>query len=338
MGTLARYNLDVVLVFGGAGYIGSHMAKLLRQQKIPHLVADNLEKGYRQAVGNSDFQMADLREVSTLDSLFTKPIDAVILFAGYTSVGESMKVPGKYFHNNVTGCINLFEAMNRNQCKKLIFSSTAAVYGEPQDIPIPENHPQTPTNPYGESKLAVERIMSWYAKTQGFDAVALRYFNAAGCDPEGEIGEYHDPEEHLIPVAIEANLGIRSELTIFGDDYPTPDGTCIRDYIHVCDLVDAHLLALESLNEAGRFRAYNLGNGYGFSVKQVIDTVGKVAGSPVPHKIGDRRPGDPARLVASSQKAIRELGWEPRYPDLESIVAHTYAWRKKHPNGYDPNF
>jgi len=260
-----------------------------------------------------------------------------MLFAGYTSVPESVQFPEKYFSNNLIGAYNLLETMRKYGTKNVIFSSSAAVYGEPSNIPIPEDHPTNPTNPYGETKLCVEKLLHWESLAHGLRAISLRYFNAAGADPEGEIGEDHRPETHLIPLAIDAALGRRKALTIFGDDYETPDGTCIRDYIHVSDLAEAHLLALEKLNqmENPSHKAINLGSEHGFSVKEVIDTVERVSGKKVPHEVGPRRPGDPGRLVASSRLAKSFLGWKPKYESLETIVEHALSWRLCHPNGYE---
>ncbi|MCH8274857.1 MAG: UDP-glucose 4-epimerase GalE [Armatimonadetes bacterium] len=326
----------MVLVLGGAGFVGSHVAKLLRRREIPHLVADNLENGHRAAASDSPFRRCDLRNPDDLRALFEEDeFDCVLLFAGYISVGESVREPERYFRNNVGGALNLLEAMKEARIERLIFSSSAAVYGEPQDVPIPEGHPTHPANPYGETKLAVERMLHSFGKAHGLRSISLRYFNAAGADPEGELGEDHRPEEHLIPLAIDAALGRREKLVIFGDDYDTPDGTCIRDFIHVTDLAEAHLLAMAALDDApAGHTAFNLGSERGFSVKEVVDAVGRVCGSPVPHETGLRRPGDPARLVASCGRARKELEWEPRYSDLETVVRHAWEWRERHPDGY----
>ncbi|HWP30155.1 MAG TPA: UDP-glucose 4-epimerase GalE [Fimbriimonadales bacterium] len=328
----------MILVLGGAGFVGSHVAKALRQKNLPHLVADNLEKGHLEAIGKSPFEKTDIRNPAELDALFSRfSFESVMLFAGYTSVPESVQFPDLYFSNNFIGAFNLLDSMRKHDVKRIIFSSSAAVYGEPRSIPIPEDHPTNPTNPYGETKLAVERLLHWESVAYGLKAISLRYFNAAGADPEGEIGEDHRPETHLIPLAIDAALGRCDALTIFGDDYDTPDGTCIRDYIHVSDLADAHLLALEKLSQTENpcHKAINLGSEHGFSVKDVVDTVERVSGRKVPYKIGPRRPGDPARLVASSRLAKSFLGWKPRYDDLETIVEHAFSWRSCHPNGYE---
>lgn len=327
----------MVMVLGGAGYIGSHMAKLLRMRNVEHFVADNLENGHLAAVGESEFEQVDIRDAESLDNVFARRrIESVILFAGYISVGESMREPGKYFENNVSGCVNILRAMEKHGSKNIIFSSTAAVYGEPEYVPIDENHRKNPTNVYGESKLMMEDMLQWYARQKGFRAISLRYFNAAGADPQGELGEDHRPEEHLIPATIEAAMGRRDKLTIFGDDYPTPDGTCVRDYIHVWDLAEAHLLALESFGgaEEGIAKAFNLGSGTGFSVREVIETVSSVAGTEVPYEVGPRRTGDPARLIASSEQIRSELGWQPQFDNIERMVSDAWNWRRAHPEGY----
>jgi UDP-glucose 4-epimerase len=327
----------MVLVLGGAGYIGSHMAKLLRNRGIPHIVGDNLSRGHREAVKDSAFAEIELRDTDALTEIMqSRGITLVILFAGKTSVGESMRSPADYFENNVGGSSSLLKAMDVSGVRNIIFSSSAAVYGEPSSIPIEENHPANPTNVYGETKLMTERMLNWYSRTKGFKAVCLRYFNAAGADPEGEIGEDHSPEEHLIPAAIEAAMGKREKLTIFGDDYDTVDGTCVRDYVHVWDLADAHALALNSFEfiADGGFSVYNLGSGDGYTVKQVMQTVAEVSGKEVPHIIGGRRPGDPAKLVASSGRIIDELGWSPVFGNLKTIVEHAWKWHTSHPNGY----
>lgn len=327
----------MVAVFGGAGYVGSHVAKLLRQKGVDHVVADNFESGHRAAVEPSPFVECDLRSPESISSVFARyPTDCVMLFAGYTSVGESVRRPERYFENNVIGALNLIKAALEAGARRFVFSSSAAVYGEPEQVPIPEDHPTNPTNPYGETKLIIERALKWFGRAHDLASISLRYFNAAGCDPEGELGEDHHPEEHLIPVAIDAALARREPLTVFGSDYPTPDGTCIRDYVHVTDLAEAHLLAMVALTDQAGTTAgvYNLGSERGFSVKEVVETVAAVTGKPVPHNIGPRREGDPARLVASCERIRAELGWKPQYPDLETIVRHAYEWRLAHPTGY----
>ncbi len=318
----------MVLVVGGAGFVGSHVAKLLRKQGTPHVIADNLSSGHREAVLGSEFAHCDLRDpADAARRRPPQPAEEIMLCAGSISVGESVRDPDIYYKNNLGAAINLLSAAKKT-VKKVVFSSTAAVYGEPTQIPIAEQHPTIPKNPYGETKLAIERLLQWYAAAYEFEAVSLRYFNAAGADPEGELGEDHDPEEHLIPLAIDAALGRRPPLTVFGDDYPTHDGTCIRDYIHVQDLAAAHLLAMEHPCPP----AINLGTGRGHSVNEIIRAVERVVG-PVPHEFGPRREGDPAQLVASSQLAKRALGWEPEN-SLEQIVTHAYEWRKAHAQGY----
>jgi UDP-glucose 4-epimerase len=328
----------MILVLGGAGYIGSHVAKLLRKRNIPHVIADNLEKGHRSACGESTFVQVDVRDANDINDCVSslKP-DGVMHFASYISVGESMKQPDNYIANNFGGSKNLLNAMAETGVKKIIFSSSAAVYGEPDEIPISEDHSMNPTNTYGQTKKDVEELLQDFGRRNLVRSVSLRYFNAAGADPEGELGEDHRPEEHLIPIAIDAALGRRNELAVFGNDYETKDGSCIRDYIHVTDLAEAHLLAWESLEDETRLpvRTYNLGSENGFSVFEVIEVVEQVTGLKVPYKIGERREGDPARLVASCQKIKRELGWSPRYPELATIVQHAFSWREKHPNGYD---
>lgn len=326
----------MILVVGGAGYIGSHMLKLLREEKEEHIVFDNFEQGHRSALqGSSSFQ-GDLRNPNDLLRVFEKhpDIDIVMHFAAYISVGESVREPSKYWHNNVAGVLNLVDAMRFAKVNKLVFSSTAAIFGEPQYVPIDEIHPKSPTSPYGQTKLAVEKMLSDFDRGYGLNAVCLRYFNAAGADPSGQIGEDHEPEEHLIPVAILAALGKRPAMKVFGTDYETVDGTCVRDYVHILDLAKAHLLAVRHLRSGGESRQYNLGNGKGFSVRQVLDTTEKVIGMPVPREDGPRRPGDPATLIASSEKISKDWGWKPEYPDLETIVRHAWEWHRGHPEGY----
>jgi len=259
----------------------------------------------------------------------------VMHFAAYTYVGESVTEPGKYWENNTSAVLALLEIMREREIKKFIFSSTCATFGEPQRIPLTEDHPQNPISPYGQTKLAVEMILKDFDHAYGLRSVALRYFNAAGADPNGAIGEDHRPEAHLIPNAIFAATGKKPPLTIFGNDYDTPDGTCIRDYIHVVDLAQAHALAITHLRSGGDSRFYNLGNGNGYSVAEVIQTIEEVSGMPVPHTIGPRRPGDPARLIGSSAKVKADWNWDPEYPDLRSIIEHAWAWHSRHPNGYE---
>lgn len=326
---------QMILVIGGAGYIGSHMCKLLRENGEEHLVMDNLEQGHRAAIEGSPFVEADLRSSQDLDRVLGEnDIDVVMHFAAYISVGESVREPHKYWDNNTCGVLTLLERMRAHGINRFVFSSTAAIFGEPQYVPIDEEHPKNPTSPYGDSKLAVERILDSYDRAYEFRSVCLRYFNAAGAAPSGEIGEDHHPEEHLIPVAILAALRRRPQMKIFGTDYDTPDGTCVRDYIHILDLAQAHLLAVRHLRNGGPSRRYNLGNGQGFSVKEIIDTTSRVIGTPVPYDVGPRRPGDPAKLIASSQKIRDDWGWTPQHPQVEEIIEHAWNWHRTHPDGY----
>lgn len=315
-----------VLVVGGAGYIGSHMVKALLEGGYDTTIFDNLSAGHRDAVLGGRFVQGDLADTAALDAVFAAGrFDAVMNFAGSIQVGESVQKPGLYYRNNVANTINLLEAMVRHEVRHLVFSSTAAIFGEPAYVPIDEKHPAQPVNPYGRGKLMVEQMLADFDHAYGLKSACLRYFNAAGADPEGRIGERHEPETHLIPIALEVALGKRAQLAVYGDDYDTPDGTCIRDYIHVDDLCQAHLRALEALQRNGGSLAVNLGNGQGFSVREVIDTVRAVTGHAVPVRIEARRAGDPARLIADSMRARQELGWTPRYPGLQDIVDH--AWR-----------
>ncbi|SCZ67400.1 UDP-glucose 4-epimerase GalE [Thiohalomonas denitrificans] len=318
-----------ILVVGGAGYIGSHMVKLLADAGHDVVVVDNLTAGYRDAVIAGDFIQADLADRASLDTVLgSGSFDGVMHFASYIQVGESVTAPAKYYQNNVANTLNLLDAMVEYGIRNFIFSSTAAVFGEPDYIPLDELHPKNPVNPYGRTKLMVEQILKDYDTAYGLKSVCLRYFNAAGAHPEGLLGERHDPETHLIPLVLQAASGRRDAIKVFGQDYPTPDGTCIRDYIHVMDLCDAHLLALEKLITHGKSEAFNLGNGNGFSVQEVIDTAEKVSGREIPVIAAERRSGDPARLVADSRKARELLGWEPHHADLAQIVAHAWEWEK----------
>ncbi|MBW8349459.1 UDP-glucose 4-epimerase GalE [Bacillus sp. IITD106] len=325
-----------ILVCGGAGYIGSHAVAELLARGEDVVVIDNLQKGHSAALlDGAVFYDGDLRDEPFLDLVFTEnKIDSIMHFAADSLVGESVQKPLQYYDNNVGGAISLVKAMNKYNVKNIVFSSTAAVYGEPEEMPIQESAVTAPTNPYGETKLAIEKMLKWCEQAYGIHYVVLRYFNVAGTHSNGIIGEDHTPETHLIPIILEAALGKRDEIAIFGDDYDTPDGTCIRDYIHVMDLVEAHILAIEKLRKTGESGTYNLGNGNGFSVKEVIDTARKVTGKEIPEKVAPRRAGDPAKLVASSEKAKKELGWNPKYDSLESMIESAWAWFQKHPNGY----
>lgn len=324
-----------VLVTGGAGYIGSHTVAALLEKGEEVIVLDNLETGHREAVLGGHFIQGDIRDKDTLTTLFkSHSIDAVIHFAAYSLVGESMIKPGKYYDNNVGGTRCLLDAMIEHDVKKIVFSSTAAVYGEPKQIPIHESDETDPKNAYGETKLSMEKMMKWYEAAHDLKFISLRYFNAAGAHQNGIIGEDHQPETHLIPLVLQTALGKRESISIFGDDYPTEDGTCIRDYIHVSDLADAHVLAVERLRKQKQSATYNLGNGKGFSVKEVIDLARKVTGREIAVKVDARRPGDPAVLVASSEKCRKELGWNPSRSTLENILSSAWKWHVEHPEGY----
>lgn len=317
----------MILVVGGAGYIGSHMVKRLARAGFDVLTLDNLSTGHRDAVLAGAFVLADLADRRALDALFSSHrVEAVMHFASFIQVGESVRDPAKYYGNNVAHTLNLLDAMVRHGVLRFIFSSSAAVYGDPVAVPIPETHPKAPINPYGRSKWMIEQVLADYEHAYGLRSVSLRYFNAAGADPEGELGERHEPETHLIPLVLAAAHGKIPQVTVFGRDYPTPDGTCIRDYVHVADLCDAHLAALEYLLGGGATRAYNLGNGQGYSVAEVIDAARRVTGRDIPVVEGVRRQGDPPRLVADSRRARADLSWSPRYPDLDTLVAHAWAW------------
>lgn len=316
----------MILVTGGAGYIGSHTVRRLRKKGYDVVVYDNLSKGHRWAVKDAELVVGDILDYARVCEVIKKyGIDSVIHFAAYSLVGESMQNPQMYYVNNVSGTISLLRAMINCGVKKIVFSSTAAVYGEPEEVPIKENSRLNPTNVYGRTKLMIESILRDYDMAYGLKYVALRYFNAAGADDKGDIGEDHTPETHLIPLVLKAAKGEREDIKIFGTDYDTPDGTCVRDYIHVNDLADAHVLALESLKE-GRSNVYNLGNGNGFSVKQVIEVAEKVTGKSINKVESDRRPGDPAVLIASSEKIRKELGWRPVYTNLEKIIQTAWNW------------
>lgn len=318
-----------ILVCGGAGYVGSHMLRWLVERGHSVTVLDNLSTGHREAVRWGEFVQADLLDPATLETVFAgRCFDAVMHFCARSLVSESVAQPYIYYANNVVGTLHLLEAMRRHGVSKLVFSSTAAVFGHPVQERIDEDHPRVPINPYGSSKLMVERILSDAADAHGLRSVALRYFNAAGASPEGEIGESHQPETHLIPNAVRAALGTGPGLKVFGSDYPTPDGTCIRDYVHVDDLAQAHEQALTYLDARPGAHAFNLGNGRGFSVREVIDTTSRVVGTAVPYEFAPRRAGDPSILVASSERARRELGWSPGYTSLESIIETALHWHR----------
>jgi UDP-glucose-4-epimerase GalE len=326
-----------VLVAGGAGYIGSHAVKLLRAAGEQVVVYDDLSAGHREAVriAGAPLEQGDIRDAARLAGVMRAyDVDAVMHFAALLSVGESVTDPAAYYDNNVTGTLAVLRAMVAAGVKHVIFSSTAATFGNPVETPITEDHPQRPINAYGETKLAVERALPHFERAYGIHWTALRYFNAAGADPDGGLGEDHDPEIHVIPRAVDAALG-RDSFAIYGDDYDTPDGTCLRDYVHVTDLAAAHRLALESLRAGGESAAYNLGNGQPISVREVIAAVERVSGRKVPVGRGARRPGDPAVLYASSERIRRRLGWRPAYEDIEVIVETAYRWREAHPHGYE---
>ncbi len=322
-------------VIGGAGYIGSLMVKRLLAMGERPVVFDNLSRGQRAAVRGAELVEGDLRRPADLAAFFAAyPIECVMHFAALASVAESVRAPELYYDNNVVGCVHLLAAMRAHGVSRLIFSSTAATYGEPDAVPITEDHPQRPTNPYGETKRVMEQMLRWHYGAYGLSSVTLRYFNAAGADPQGELGEHHEPEEHLIPNVLAAALGRRDTVQVFGTDWPTPDGTCVRDYVHVDDLCQAHYLALTRLRERETCEAFNLGNGDGCSVLEVIRAAEEVTGRSIGWRAAERRPGDPARLVAASARARAELGWQPRYPEIKSIVGHAWAWHQAHPDGY----
>ncbi|MNO55622.1 UDP-glucose 4-epimerase [compost metagenome] len=320
------------LVIGGAGYIGSHMVKQLLGAGHELVVADNFSTGYRSAVLGGTLVELDIADAQALDTLFgTYRFDAVFHFASFIQVGESVTEPAKYYQNNLAATLTLLKAMVRAEVKHFIFSSTAAVYGDPAYVPIDEAHPKAAINPYGRSKWMVEQVLEDFDRAYGLRSVCLRYFNAAGADPEGQLGERHEPETHLLPLVLQAASGRRKTITVFGFDYDTPDGTCIRDYVHVVDLVAAHAQAVDYLLAGGASTAFNLGNGQGFSVQQVIDTARRVTGRDIYISEAPRRAGDPPRLVADARRAKSLLGWQPQYATLEQIVAHAWEWEKKYP-------
>ena len=325
-----------VLVLGGAGYIGSHAVRQLIERGERVVVADNLQSGHKDAVQQQAvFYEGDIRDENFLQNILqNEQVDAVIHFAANSLVGESMEQPLAYYDNNVFGMQRVLEAMVAHGVKHIVFSSTAATYGEPEQVPITEEMPTNPTNPYGETKLAMEKMIHWAEAAHDLKYVALRYFNVAGATPSGVIGEDHDPETHLIPIVLQVALGKREFITIFGDDYPTDDGTCIRDYIHVEDLIDAHIRAVQYLRDGGKSQIFNLGSSTGFSVKEIIDVARQVTGHPIPEKIGQRRAGDPSTLIASSEKAARILNWEPKRTEINRIITDAWRWHQNNPKGY----
>ncbi|MCP4695944.1 MAG: UDP-glucose 4-epimerase GalE [Gammaproteobacteria bacterium] len=322
--------MRTILVVGGAGYIGSHMVKMLLAAGYRVVVLDSLVGGYRDAVTGGDFVFGDLADKTGLNRLFGGySFSGVMHFASFIQVGESVKQPAKYYQNNFSCTLNLLDAMVSHSVKNFIFSSSAAIFGEPLYVPLDERHPAHPMNPYGISKWMVERVLGDYESAYGLKSVCLRYFNAAGADPDGELGERHNPETHLIPLVLQTAMERRSHISVYGRDYDTPDGTCVRDYIHINDLCEAHMLALEQLLNGSGSAAYNLGNGAGYSVQQVIETARQVTEREIPVVYEGRRAGDPAQLVAKSELAQKELGWRPRYTDLETIIAHAWQWEKQ---------
>lgn len=327
-----------ILIIGGAGYIGSHTVKYFIEQNEDVIILDNLMTGHKEAVLSNKFYNCDIRDKEALDKVFKENnIEAVIHFAANSLVGESMVKPYEYYHNNVYGMMCLLDVMKENNVDKIVFSSTAATYGEPKNIPILESDDTNPTNTYGETKLAMEKMMKWFDNAYGTKYVSLRYFNAAGAYFDGSIGEAHTTETHLIPLILQVPLGKREHISIFGNDYDTNDGTCIRDYIHVMDLASAHYKALEYLRKGNESNIFNLGNGNGYSVKEVIDVARKVTNHEIPAKLEERRSGDPAVLIASSDKARKVLGWKPQYDSLERIIEDTWRWHKNNRDGYKKN-
>jgi UDP-glucose 4-epimerase len=324
-----------ILVIGGAGYIGSHTADMLLKRGHKVVVFDSLELGHKDVLQGAVFVEADYEDKTALDrAIKDNAVNAVMHFGAYASVGDSVKDPAKYYENNIAKGLVILRAMLDNNVKHMIFSSSAATYGEPQILPIPENHPQKTTNPYGETKLMYERILQDYDHAFGLKSVSLRYFNAAGADPDGRLGEDHTPEQHILPLIIDAALGRRPDIKVFGTDWDTRDGSCLRDFVHVYDLADAHIRALEYLRNGGQTNAYNLGNSYGTTVLEAVHAAEKVLNVKINAIPSPRRPGDPGRLVASCDKIKNELGWNPKYPDIETIIAHAAKWREAHPNGY----
>ncbi len=325
-----------ILVTGGAGYIGSHTVAELLDANEEVVILDNLQKGHRDAVLGGKLCVGDLRDDAFLDKVFKEnDIESVIHFAADSLVGESVTEPLKYYNNNVVSTLKLLTKMNEYGVNKIVFSSTAATYGEPENIPIMEKDKTFPTNPYGETKLAVEKALKWADNAYGIKYTSLRYFNAAGAHISGKIGEDHQPESHLIPIILQVALGKREAINIFGEDYDTRDGSCIRDYIHVTDLAQAHILALKKLRAGGESSIYNLGNGKGFSVKEVVELTREVTGINIKAIVAERRAGDPAVLIATSEKIQKELNWKPKYNELRTIIETAWQWHKNHPNGYE---
>jgi UDP-glucose 4-epimerase len=325
-----------ILITGGAGYIGSHTVKYFQEQNEKVIVIDNLQSGHEKSIQVDYLYKIDIRDKDALDKVVKNhKIEAVIHFAANSLVGESMEKPYEYYHNNVYGMLCLLDVMKENNVNKIVISSTAATYGEPKRIPILEEDVTNPTNTYGETKLAMEKMMKWFDRAYGIKYVSLRYFNAAGAHESGLIGEDHHPETHLIPLILQVPLGKRDKIYIFGDDYPTEDGTCVRDYIHVMDLASAHYKALEYLRNGEESDIFNLGNGNGYSVKEVIETARKVTGHSIPAEVQVRRAGDPAILIASSEKAKNILGWKPQFDSLEKIIGDAWRWHENNPNGYN---
>ncbi len=324
-----------ILITGGAGYIGSHTVKYFQEHNEDIIVVDNMQSGHENSVEVDYLYKIDIRDKGELDKVFKNHnIEAVIHFAANSLVGESMEKPYEYYHNNVYGMLCLLDVMKNNNVDKIVFSSSAATYGEPKNVPIIESDETSPTNTYGETKLAMEKMMKWFDQAYDIKYVSLRYFNAAGALETGEIGEDHCPETHLIPLILQVPLGKRDKIYIFGDDYPTEDGTCIRDYIHVMDLATAHYKALEYLRAGNKSDIFNLGNGNGYSVRQVIETAKKITRQQIPAEVVERRAGDPAILIASAEKAKKILGWKPEFDSLEKIVEDAWRWHKNNPNGY----
>ena len=321
---------DSILVVGGAGYIGAHMVKRLRRAGFPVAVADDLSSGHREAVLGAPLHVGDIGDAAFVDRLLADVRPAAVMhFASCIQVGESVVDPAKYYRNNVAATQVLLDGMRAHGVSRFLFSSTAAIFGDPRYVPIDEAHPKAPINPYGRSKWFVEQMLEDYDRAYGLRSVCLRYFNAAGADPEGELGECHEPETHLVPLVLQVASGRRPHITVYGEDYATPDGTCIRDYIHVDDLAEAHLLALRQLLEGGASARFNLGNGSGYSVREVIEAVRRVTGHAIPVVAGARREGDPPVLVADARAAREALGWQPRHADLDTIVAHAWAWERR---------